>query len=392
MPVPAAELVAAARAAAATVAPHVLELAASIAEVPAPTGEEAPRARFVAGLLRAEGAAGVAGVAEDAIGDVVAVLPGTLRSPTVLIAAHTDTVFPAGTPIRVAASEGRLAAPGIGDNSLGVAALVALPGMLRAMGATPAVSLVLAATVGEEGLGNLRGIRAVVDGRDDIAAALALEGHNLGRVTHIAVGSRRLRVTLHGPGGHSWGDHGRPSAIHALGRLVAALDEIPLSDAPKTTLNVGVVEGGLSVNTIAPTASLLLDLRSTDASALAALSAAVERRCAAVGGGVSVEVDVLGDRPAGVVPPGAPVVRRAAEALSALGMQAVCDASSTDANIPISRGIPAVCLGLTTGGNAHRIDEFIDEGPVTTGLAQLALVALAVAGDVAAGRAAPAAA
>ncbi|CAA9561789.1 MAG: Acetylornithine deacetylase [uncultured Thermomicrobiales bacterium] len=392
MPVPAAELVAAARAAAATVAPHVLELAASIAEVPAPTGEEAPRARFVAGLLRAEGAAGVAGVAEDAIGDVVAVLPGTLRSPTVLIAAHTDTVFPAGTPIRVAASEGRLAAPGIGDNSLGVAALVALPGMLRAMGATPAVSLVLAATVGEEGLGNLRGIRAVVDGRDDIAAALALEGHNLGRVTHIAVGSRRLRVTLHGPGGHSWGDHGRPSAIHALGRLVAALDEIPLSDAPKTTLNVGVVEGGLSVNTIAPTASLLLDLRSTDASALAALSAAVERRCAAVGGGVSVEVDVLGDRPAGVVPPGAPVVRRAAEALSALGMQAVCDASSTDANIPISRGIPAVCLGLTTGGNAHRTDEFIDVAPVTTGLAQLALVALAVAGDVAAGRAAPAAA
>jgi acetylornithine deacetylase/succinyl-diaminopimelate desuccinylase-like protein len=385
VPVQSPDHVAAIWEAATTLVPRVLDLTEQITLVAAPTGDEGRRAELVAELFSAEGLA----TTTDELHDVVATLPGArngLDQPAVLLAAHTDTVFPANTPLNVRRTETTLHGPGIGDNCLGVAAVLVLPELLRRVGAQPAVDLLLTGNVGEEGLGNLRGVRAVVDAHPRIGAMAAIEGHNLGRVTHIAVGSKRLRLTATGPGGHSWGDFGQPSALHALARLIAELDAIPLARVPKTTLNVGQIEGGVSVNTIAPTASCLVDMRSIDAESLARLADRVDRIVLAANrGGITVSSDVLGERPAGVVPLDSPIIKIATDALADLGIQAAFDASSTDANVPISRGIPAVCIGLTHGGHVHRVDEYIDTPPIATGLAQLAILALGLANGVASG-------
>lgn len=382
----AADRLAAVRAAAEAAVPRVLELTQRIAAVPAPTGDEGERSRLVAELFAEAGLA----VVVDALHDVVATVPGGGGAPPVLVAAHLDTVFAAGTPLPIRRVGDRVCGPGIGDNSLGVGAILALPGLLAAADAPRGADVLLVANVGEEGLGNLRGMRAVMDDRPEVGAVVAVEGHNLGRVTHIAVGSRRLRLTATGPGGHSWGDFGRPSAIHALARLVADLAALPLPRHPKTTLNVGTIEGGVSVNSIAPTASCLVDMRSVDEAALRRLGERVEREVAAAGrGGVAITSEVLGERPAGVVPLDGPIVRLATEALAALGVETTYDASSTDANIAISRNVPAVCVGLTTGGNVHREDEYVDVAPLADGLAQLALLTAALAEASATGGLAP---
>jgi len=379
-----AEHVAAVRTAAEVVAPSVIELTERIARVPAPTGDEGERSRLVATLFEAHGAA----VAVDPLGDVTTIIRGSTGegAQSVLLAAHLDTVFPRETPLIVRRDGDRLVGPGVGDNCLGIAALLCLPALFRNAGLTPATDVLLAADVGEEGLGNLRGMRAVMDAHPAIGAVVAIEGHNLGRLTHVAVGSTRLRLTARGPGGHSWGDAGRPSAVHALAGVVNDLAGLPLARSPKTSLNVGLFEGGVSVNTIAPEASCVLDLRSVDADALARLTERVKRIVTgAERGGIRIEVELLGERPAGLVPVDSPIVAAATAVLRTLGVEACFDASSTDANIPISRGVPAVCVGLTHGGNVHREDEFIELGPVATGLAQLALLTLTLADDLARG-------
>jgi tripeptide aminopeptidase len=375
------ERIAAVRAAADAITPEVLELTALISAVPSPTGEEGAKSLLVERLFATAGLA----TERDAIGDVVGVIPGQLTSqagmPRLLIAAHIDTVFPIGTALEVKRSAGRLSGPGVGDNSVAVAAAIKLADLLRIAGEAPAVDVLLTGNVGEEGLGNLRGIREVLAARSNIGAVVALEGHNLGRVTHVAVGSRRFRIAAQGPGGHSWGDFGRPNAIHGLSKLIAELDAIPLPRAPKTTLNVGMISGGVSVNTIAPEASCLLDLRSIDEAALRRLSDRVTRLVdrSNRGNGVVYTAESIGERPAGVVPADSPIVQIAADALTALGLEPNFDASSTDANVAIAAGIPAICVGLTTGGNVHRTDEFIDLEPVSKGIAQLALLTLALA-------------
>ena len=159
--------------------------------------------------------------------------PSRAGTSRLVVAAHIDTVFPIGTPLEVKRSADRLSGPGVGDNSVAVAAAIKLADLLRIAGEVPAVDVLLTGNVGEEGLGNLRGIREVLASRSDIGAVVALEGHNLGRVTHVAVGSRRFRITVKGPGGHSWGDFGRPNAIHGLSKLIAELDAIPLPRSPK---------------------------------------------------------------------------------------------------------------------------------------------------------------
>lgn len=379
-----ADRVAATLAAARAVTPDVLVLTARIAEVAAPTGAEAERSAFVSNWLTENG---FANPTVDDLGDVSVRLKGQKAGPPLLVAAHLDTVFSKETSLTVAHKPDRLHGPGIGDNSLGIAALLLLPRLLAMLEAQPAVDVLLAMPVGEEGLGNLRGMRAVVDANPDLGSAIALEGHNLGRVTHIAVGSRRLRVRVTGPGGHSWGAFGQPSAIHVLARIITQLDTIAVSTSPKTTFNVGMIDGGVSVNTIAPTASCVIDLRSTDPGSLAVLATEVEWIVRAANSDqIRTEIEILGDRPAGVVPLDSRIVGVATAALQALGIEAICDASSTDANVPISRGIPAVCLGLTSGGNAHREDEYIDVAPIPTGLAQLALVTLQLADDLAMGK------
>ena len=375
------ERIEAVRAAAEAVTPDVLELTALISAVPSPTGEETAKSLLVERLFATAGLA----TERDAIGDAVATIPGRqlARAGTsrLLVAAHIDTVFPIGTPLEIKRSGGRLTGPGVGDNSIAVAAAIKLADLLRIAGETPAVDVLLTGNVGEEGLGNLRGIREVLTSRTDIGAVVALEGHNLGRVTHVAVGSRRFRISVRGPGGHSWGDFGRPNAIHGLSKLIAEFDAIPLPRSPKTTLNVGMITGGVSVNTIAPEASCLLDLRSIDESALRRLSDRVTRLVdrSNRGDAVAYTAEPIGERPAGVVAADSPIVQIAASTLAALGLEPSFDASSTDANVPIAAGIPAVCVGLTTGGNVHRVDEFIDLGPVPNGITQLALLTLALA-------------
>jgi acetylornithine deacetylase/succinyl-diaminopimelate desuccinylase-like protein len=257
---------------------------------------------------------------------------------------------------------------------------------LRQLDYESPVDIFVTGNVGEEGLGDLRGMRAVMDALPQVGAAIAVEGHSLGRVTNRAVGSRRIKVTVTGPGGHSWGDAGRPSAIHELARLVTRLDGIPLASEPKTSLNVGMFTGGISVNTIAPDATAIIDMRSVDATSLSTLVARVERLIGEVDTpGISVTVDVVGDRPAGALPSDSGLVPIAVDVLAALGMDAICDASSTDANIPISRGIPSMCIGLTTGGNVHRVDEYIRVRPIATGFAQLLLTTMLAAEALARG-------
>ena len=368
------------RNAAESLAPGVLSLTRQIAEIPAPTNDETRRSRFFQQQAEALGLT----VTSDELGDVVATIPGRLPSgigaKSLLIAAHLDTVFGPNVPLQVTASEGRMAGPGIGDNSLAVASVLSLPQLLETAGLKPAVDILITGNVGEEGLGNLRGIREVMKSHPKVGAVVALEGHNLGRVTHVAVGSRRYRVTAVGPGGHSWGDFGQPNAIHAIAKFIADLDAIPLPRMPKTTLNVGTIEGGVSVNTIAPSVSCLLDLRSTDEHSLQRLSERVIRLAAKHSrpDGVTVNLETIGERPAGVVLVDSPVVKVATATLNVLGVEATLDASSTDANVPIAAGIPAVCIGLTSGGNVHRVDEFIDTASVPVGLAQMGLLSLAI--------------
>ena len=368
------------RDAAESLAPGVLSLTRQVSEISAPTNDETRRSHFFKRHAEELGLT----VSIDDLGDVVATLPGRLsRSAGVkslLIAAHLDTVFGKDVPLQVSASEGRLAGPGIGDNSLAVASVLSLPQLFARADLKPAVDILITGNVGEEGLGNLRGIREVMTSYPEVGAVIALEGHNLGRVTHVAVGSRRYRVKATGPGGHSWGDFGQPSAIHVMAKFIADLDAIPLPRMPKTTLNVGTIEGGVSVNTIAPSVSCLLDLRSTDENSLQRLSERVARLAAKHSrpDGVAVTLEAIGERPAGVVSVDSPVVKIATATLNVLGVDATLDASSTDANVPIAAGIPAVCIGLTSGGNVHRVDEFIDTAPVPLGLAQLGLLSLAI--------------
>jgi tripeptide aminopeptidase len=376
------EVIAAIHRAASNAVTRVLDLATKIASVPAPTNAEMPRSLAVADLFRREG---VDTVTVDDIGDVVARIPGRDRSRAVLIAGHLDTVFPQQTVINVVRTNGRLEAPGIGDNSLGAAAVLAIPSILREARVTPAVDLLLTGNVGEEGLGNLRGMKAVMDAHNDVAAVIAVEGHNLGRVTHVAVGSRRVEVTVVGPGGHSWGDFGKANAIHAAAVLIHDLTRIPVSHSPKTTLSVGTIEGGISVNTIPPTCTFVIDTRSVNETALRRLGERVDRILSGHKSGVDVQVRVLGERPAGVIAPDSSIVRLAMNILTELGITATGDASSTDANIAINRGIPAVCIGLTTGGNVHRVDEFIETAPLGSGLIQLAALTVGVAEGVANG-------
>ena len=346
----------------------IASLAVRICEVPAPTGQEFERARLVASLWRARGYA----PEMDAVGNVYARRPGRANRPLLMLMAHTDTVFPASTPIVVRRENDTLHGPGISDNSVGVAALLHTFDLLDELNIETAIDLLAVANVGEEGLGNLLGARTAVERyRSEIGAVLVVDG-GLGHVTHGAVGSKRWRIIVRGPGGHSYGAFGTPSAIHDLCRIVAAIADLQVPSRPKTTFNVGIIEGGTSVNTIAAEACALLDMRSTDVEALNELAERVrqliERRN---GARLPAEIEVLGERPAGARDLDDPLVHLAGETLRWLGIEPHYGASSTDANIPISLNIPAVCIGVTRGENAHTLQEFFSIPPLGQGLAQV---------------------
>lgn len=361
------------------VLPEVIEQTLALSRVPSPTFEESEKARYV---HRAFTALGLREAHIDRVGNVIGRRVGSDQSGAVVVAAHIDTVFPVTTALTGHRDNGYLRGPAVGDNSLGVAALLALPAVLDRAGLRTERDLLLVADVGEEGLGDLRGMRELMQSHSrQTAAVVALEGHTLGRVTHRAVGSRRLRITVTSPGGHSWGDFGRSSAIHVLANIMSQLTHLPVVQSPRSTFNIGRIEGGVSVNTIAPSAWCELDVRSEDQAELERLIGWVEgvlgRRQPRE---VTVTATMIGDRPAGALPPTAPIVVTCCAALRALGVEPTLEASSTDANVPIGLGIPAVCLGITRGAGAHRVEEFIELAPIATGLRQLVLTLLALTG------------
>jgi acetylornithine deacetylase/succinyl-diaminopimelate desuccinylase-like protein len=334
--------------------------ALALCAIAAPTGDEEERARAVAQRLAEAGAA----PARDAAGNVIARF-GPEGEPAAVVAAHLDTVFPAGTPLEPRRSAGALHGPGIGDDCLGLAALVHLAARL-ADGAAPVHPVVLAATVGEEGLGDLRGARALLQACA-CDAFVALEGHGRDTVQTAGIGSARFRARFTGPGGHSWGDRGAPSAVHAL--LAAGAEAI--AAAGSAHINVGVVGGGTSVNTIAAEAVAEIDLRAGDDAGLEATrDRVVAALRAATPAAVELVIEPLGRRPVGVTPAGHPLVQAARAARRAAGLPPADEnASSTDANAALGRGLPAICLGLTHGANAHRPDESVELAPLAAGLA-----------------------
>lgn len=352
--------------------PWLLEQQASICELPAPPFKEAVRA---AELERRFRALGLGNVRIDREGNVIGERPGTGDGPTVVLSGHLDTVFPEGTDVKVQRKGTRFTAPGISDDCRGLAVIM---GVARAMADTRVKTpgtIIFVGTVGEEGAGNLRGVRHLFEkelhGKVDYF--ISVDGAGLG-VTSRAVGSHRYRVHFTGPGGHSYGAFGLPSPIHAMGRAIARIDEIQVPRDPKTTFNVGIVRGGTSVNSIAAEASMDVDLRSESPDALAKLDtefhAALDsaladehQRWSASNAHLEVRIDTIGIRPTGSQSDTARVVRVAVEAGKALGFVPRTGASSTDSNIPISLGIPAITMD--GGGNshgAHSPDEWYDDG------------------------------
>ena len=346
----------------------VAGLAQRICEVPAPTGNEKERAQLVAALWQERGYTPEI----DDVGNVYVRRGKRGQGPLVMLLAHTDTVFPQNTPIAVKREGNILRGPSIGDNSVHVAAMLSVVDMLDELKIETPADIIAVANVGEEGLGNLLGARTAVERyREQLGAVIALDG-DFGKITHAAVGSKRWRITVRGPGGHSYGAFGTPSAIHGLGRIIAAIADLEVPQQPKTTFNVGIIEGGTSVNTIAAHASALLDMRSTDVTALEHVAnevkAIVEQRA---GSGLQTEIEVLGERPAGERSQSDPLVQLAARVITWLGREPEYRASSTDANIPISLNIPAVCVGVTQIERTHTLEEFLYVPPIGDGLAQL---------------------
>jgi tripeptide aminopeptidase len=353
----------------------LLDLATRIQQIPAPTYHEEERGRFVRGLFLEEG---LDDVEIDSAGNVYACLrtAGGKTLPDtapVVVSAHLDTVFPLSTELGIREEEDRLYGPGIGDNSIGVAGLFGLVWMLREHGAELPFDLWLAANVCEEGLGNLRGMKAIVERFGQIVKAyIILEGIALGHIYHRGLGVRRHRITVQTEGGHSWIDYGRPSAIHELARLSTHLTRLEVPRIPRSTLNIGIITGGTSINTIAAEASLELDLRSESTVILERLVQNVEQVCRRVEKkGVEVKTEMIGERPAGEIPASHPLVRLAADSLWTQGLEPKLEIGSTDANVPLSHGLPAVTLGLTTGGRAHTVHEYINLEPLEKGMEAL---------------------
>jgi tripeptide aminopeptidase len=344
----------------------------SICEIPAPPFGEARRA---AEYRRRLTALGLRDVRIDSEGNVIAERPGIGDGPTVVIAGHLDTVFPESTDVRTRRVGGRIHGPGIGDDCRGLAVVLAVARAFQRGGIRTNGTVIFVGNVGEEGPGNLRGVRHLYNkelkGRIDYF--ISVDGTGLG-LTSRAVGSNRYRVTYKGPGGHSYGDFGMPSPIHALGRAISRISDLQVPSTPKTTFNVGLVRGGTSVNSIAFEASMDIDMRSESAQSLADADARVRRMLADAldaenaraqdpKGRLTLVIDTIGIRPAGTQPDTATIVRVAQAAASALGFTVRPGASSTDANVPIGLALPGIAIdGGGRGDGAHSLDEWYEDG------------------------------
>jgi len=347
---------------------RLIERTIAIQSIPAPTFSEGARAAWIhkefckLDLTPPE---------QDPIGNIYFHLPGG-EKPPIIITAHLDTVFPMETSLDVQRTSDMIRGPGIGDNSLSLGMLLELADELSGIDLPGDVWLV--ANVGEEGLGNLIGMRQVVSKfGDQVTAYIILEGMSLGHIYHKGLSVRRFRVSAEGPGGHSWIHNARPSAIHTLIRISEALLNIELPTFPKSTLNIGLFHGGTTINSIASQAHFDLDLRSETEQALDTLTCRVtdiltsyERK------EIRVKTQGIGERPGGELPIDHPLLGAAKQALEMAGeTNILLEVGSTDANVPLSIGLPAICIGLTHGGGAHSMDEYIEIPPIARGYQSL---------------------
>ncbi|MGQ0712565.1 MAG: M20/M25/M40 family metallo-hydrolase [Gemmatimonadaceae bacterium] len=344
----------------------------SICEIPAPPFAEARRAEE---FRRRLAALGLRDARIDSEGNVIARRRGTGRGPAVVLSGHLDTVFPETTDVTVTREGTLMKGPGIGDDCRGLAVVLVVARALESAGVPTVGDIVFVGTVGEEGAGNLRGVRHLFtkEMKDSIDYFISVDGTGLG-TTRRAVGSHRYRVTYEGPGGHSYGAFGMPNPAHALGRAIAGIAELRVPREPKTTFSVGILEGGTSVNSIPAAAAMDVDLRSESPAALdsldadfrAALSRALEAEHARWPESrvrLRVKIDTIGIRPAGAQPDTARIVRAAQDAARALGFSTELGAGSTDANLPMSLGIPAITIdGGGEGRGSHSLAEQYDDG------------------------------
>jgi acetylornithine deacetylase/succinyl-diaminopimelate desuccinylase-like protein len=325
---------------------------------------------------------------------VIAERPGISSKPRIVVSAHLDTVFPEGTDVSVRREGLRFYAPGISDNACGIVSLIALALALDAGDISTEGTVYFVATVGEEGGGNLRGVRHLFtrgDLKSGVDVFISLDGPGLERITHKALGSRRYQVTVRGPGGHSWGDFGIVNPVHALGRAISRFASYPAPLAPRTSYNVGIIEGGSSVNAIPERASMVVDVRSISSVEIDKLEAYLRRvveiavreensQRAMSGTTLTFDLEQVGDRPSGETPVDSTIVRAAIESSRVLGVEPRLDCSSTDSNIPISLGVPAITLGVGgVSGNCHSLAEWYEPVGRELGLKRLLLLTLALA-------------
>ncbi|NYF80368.1 M20/M25/M40 family metallo-hydrolase [Granulicella arctica] len=356
--------------------------------IPAPPFGEAARAAWF--LERFE-ALGLSNVHLDEAGNALGELAGAgtdKSGPCVLLSAHLDTVFPAGTDCMPVEADGRLYGPGICDNAAGLTGLLAIGAALRFANITPPIPILFAANVGEEGEGDLRGMKYLFGQgvyRTRIAAAIALEGSGTSAVVTRALGSKRFRLSVTGPGGHSWSDAGVPNPILILSRALAAFDEIPLPETPRTTLNVGMISGGTSVNSIPESATALLDLRSSDREQLLTTESRLREVFTELllqlpnlnGSSPQISLETIGDRPAAALPDDSSLLQTIRAVDRHLMLKTELRIGSTDANLPLSLGLPAVAMGTGgTGGGIHTLQEWYDPSGRETALRRILLTLL----------------
>ena len=343
---------------------RLIERTIAIQSIPAPTFSEGARAAWIhkefsrLDLPQPE---------QDPIGNIYLRVPGGKKPPLVLTA-HMDTVFPMETSLQIQRTSDSIHGPGIGDNSLSLGVLFELAEDLFKQ--TLPGDIWLVANVGEEGLGNLLGMRQVVSRfGDDVTGYIILEGISLGHIYYKGLSVQRFRVSAKGPGGHSWIHSNRPSAIHVLVEISETLLNIELPEQPKSTLNIGLFHGGTTINSVAGKAFFELDLRSETAETLDDLIFRVNEKISSFEvKDMAINVKNIGERPGGSLPIHHPLLQAAKQALISIGESNIqLEIGSTDANVPLSMGLPAVCVGLTRGGGAHSMEEFIEIPPITRG-------------------------
>ena len=374
---------------------QVVQWQLDVARIAAPPFGEEPRGAWLAQRFRE---IGLEHVQIDEVGNVFGVHPG-FGNRYVSVSAHIDTVFPAATPLNIRQQGRRLYGPSVSDNGAGIAAMLAVAAALQASGIRHALPFVFIGNVGEEGEGDLRGMRHVFSTphwRDSIAYSVVVDGAGSDTVVAEALGSRRFEVIVRGPGGHSWSDFGAPSPIIALSRTIDIFSQTPVPVSPKTTFNIGVIRGGTSVNSIPESASMRVDLRSTSMAEIDRLEKALrtaldraiesENQSAARYGTrrpqlVQSEVVAIGNRPAGELPPDARILKVIRAVDAHLGNAAQVQRASTDANVPLSLGREAIAIGGGgSGGGAHTLQEWFDCNGRELGLKRILLTMLALAG------------